>query len=128
MTQQPLDGLQRAQEEFGPLLSPITASSERWNDYVAHRTYTAESKRHEALTLEALDNDEDDYDDDIYSTFSGTNPRKLHRAIYDRVGELENELGVASGTFQSSIFLLDSTIKMDGDSETRVRLIGLIWR
>ncbi|EIW76607.1 hypothetical protein CONPUDRAFT_168437 [Coniophora puteana RWD-64-598 SS2] len=119
MAQQRLDGLQRAEHEFGPLLSPITASSGKWNDYVAHRTSTAKSEEYEALNPEGDGDDEDDYDDDIYSTFGGTNPRILHRAIHDRVGELEGEIGVPRGTFQKGIFLLDSTIKIDDGSLTR---------
>ncbi|EIW76556.1 hypothetical protein CONPUDRAFT_157743 [Coniophora puteana RWD-64-598 SS2] len=103
-----LQGLELAQQKFGPLLSPISGTPHDWTNYVISRSETVEKygcedgSEHEASLNK-------DYGHDCCG--------HLQESIRERVKEMEEELQVPVGTFQKCISVLQRDTDMNENED-----------
>ena len=118
---QKLEGLQLAEETFGPLLNPIAATTIEWTNYVANREKTF----HDILGARNIlpegpqtpGPEEDEFDSVVDADDDDDPVSMVAQCIRSCVQKLEDEMEVKEETLQTCICILDCDVTFENLSD-----------
>ncbi|EIW76548.1 hypothetical protein CONPUDRAFT_168400 [Coniophora puteana RWD-64-598 SS2] len=114
-----LQGLDLAQQKFGPLLSPVAATPRAWTRYALSRERTVQVYNHRTV-INIKPGKEDEEEDKLETLlFRGNESGIIRRKISARVEELEREMKLPLGTFVTCISMLNCYVLLEDFQDPR---------